>query len=715
VHGIAVAPAPPLPLGEIAFEGGAAARWSGLSAEARSAVLAQGFAVVAHPTPSARFGRAYTALAEGGIPYVVTLDALFWIAHVARDRALAAVEERVLVPALEALLRRLETLLATDARGARIPGDLVQPYVLARGVVSVARSLLSPTYRPPADLARVVADENRRINAHEGPSVSPLLGITLDYSLIVPRGAADASAARAAYARATAWLDSAPFMLAARGEREGAELNTTQARAHTRAALLVGRLVEFEVDIEAAYAWAQWNAVAELVGGPSDELSLRGLLDAARNAGIDVRDARAFVDVAKVDHLRHQLLADRPSRLYDGAGLAGIHVPQGGPSASPNAPSPSAFTAAATSVRLFAPRAAADADLLQALVFPSVGKLIAAGDPSPPPRTARDGIRALPSALDVGAWLGSPAARPLLHDRGDDAYERYPETLDALTARRPLESARHDSIYSSSLDALATYVAPSAADAEQPGASSPPWQRRRLEAALAGWTTLRHDALAFTRFPLATIPPLPPAPHPRLASALPAFVEAHPEAIGKLVSLVRQTIRGLRALGQGPAGSPAIPVLDAAEQLLLDAFAIARREADDLPPSAEEREALLTFPARLAALEDALVPSRGADASLAVDVHTDLASARALVEGCGDLDDLYLVFREPGSGRLVLAVGATASHYEVTEHLRDRPTDTTWRSRLHGPSPPPRGDATRALPVPGPEPEPEPPDASATD
>jgi hypothetical protein len=94
------------------------------------------------------------------------------------------------------------------------------------------------------------------------------------------------------------------------------------------------------------------------------------------------------------------------------------------------------------------------------------------------------------------------------------------------------------------------------------------------------------------------------------------------------------------------------------------------------------------------------VASRAADASLAIDVHTDLVSSHALVEGCGDLDDLYLAFREPQSGRLVLAMGAASSHYEVTEPARDRPTDTVWRARLHGPSPPARADYTRAYVAP---------------
>jgi hypothetical protein len=159
--------------------------------------------------------------------------------------------------------------------------------------------------------------------------------------------------------------------------------------------------------------------------------------------------------------------------------------------------------------------------------------------------------------------------------------------------------------------------------------------------------------------------------------------------------MVRQTTRGLRATGALSDASPAIPILDAADHLLADALTIAIGQAEDIGAGPEIGEVARSLPPRLAALEATLAASRASDASLAIDVHTDTPSARALVEACGDLDDLYAVMREPGTGRLVLAVGATSSHYEVTEHARDRTTDTVWRARLHGPSPPSRAPYTR--------------------
>jgi hypothetical protein len=691
-------PAPPLPLAEaqVAIEQGAVARWAALSPEARRAVLEEGVAVT-EAVPGARFAEAYASLAAARVPYVITMDALFWLAHVARDRALAAAEDAVLAPALETLLRRLELRLGEDVKTA--PGDLLAGYALARGVVAVARALLSPAYHAPTDLARVVDAETKRIAAHAGPDVSPLLGVTLDYSQVVPRGAADASSARTAYALATAWLGAAPFAVAARGEIEGAELPFGRARASTRAALLLARLVDFDVDAESAYAMRRWITASEFAAGTSDDVSPRELLDVATSLGMDARDPRSFVDVVKVDRLRHALTGGRPPKLDDGGAIRGVPTHRGVPEPRVD------FERAATSVRFFPARAAGDADVLQALVFPAVGKL---GDApgGQVPESSRDGVRAMPRALDVAAWLGAKDARALLHGAGDDAYERYDATLDALIEHRPAEVTQHDSVYASSLDAIATYLAPSAADAAQPGATSPAWRAKKLEAALAAWATLRHDALPFARFPLATAPapaapPAAPAPVATAAAPLdlPAFVEPHVEAIAQLLALVRQSTRGLRAAGEVPDTSPAIPILDEGERLLADALAIARREAQDEPLSPAEHEAMATFPARLTALEAKLAPSHAADVSLAVDVHTDLPSARALVEACGDLDDVTLVMREPGTGRLVVAAGVAATHYELTEPAGARMTDATWRARLHG-SPPPAQDAfVKVLPL----------------
>jgi hypothetical protein len=313
-----------------------------------------------------------------------------------------------------------------------------------------------------------------------------------------------------------------------------------------------------------------------------------------------------------------------------------------------------------------------------------------------PPATARDGLRALPTGLDVMAWLGAPDARAALHEAGDDAYERYEATLDRLEARRGPEdvTARHASLYASALDAIGTFVAPSAADSGQLGANGNAWRKRKLEAALVAWTEVRHDAITFTRLPLAKSGTADPA-HSATATA-PAFVEPHPEAIAKLVALVRQTIRGLGQLNALPTESPVRALLAEVDDLLATALGIALREANDEPLSPQEESALASFPARFVALESRLALTGSADAPIAIDVHTDLGPARVLEQAVGFVDEAWVVMAEPRTHRSVLAIGAALPHYEFAQPAALRLTDIAWRARLQAGSAPARDAYSKA-------------------
>jgi hypothetical protein len=520
--------------------------------------------------------------------------------------------------------------------------------------------------------AAVTADA-KTARDHAGEGASAVLGVTFDASELGARGTADQSAARAAYARAAGWLTAAPMALVAKTEVAGAELPVGRVRASTRAALLLAHVVDFDVDAEAASAWRTLDTVSTFFGGTSDDPSLGDLAHLGSALGIDVRDLSTIVDTAKIDRLRHELLARRSPKIFDGT--------------SSLAPRPidTAFARASLAARVLPARDAADAEVLQSLVFPAVGT------------TASGAPRTTPRALDVAAWLGSTDARAILHDDSDDAYAGYDVALQKLYDARPGEGSRHDSVYASSLDAIATILAPSAADQAQPAALTNEWRRRRLSVALAAWAALRHDAQPFSRLPLSTVaPPMPPEP----PAALPvtAFVEPAPEAIAKLVALVRQTSRGMRALASLPADSPTRALLDRVESVLRDALAIAIREANDEPLASEEAAALDAMPDRLVGIERALEASHAADSSVVADVHTNFAVTppRALEEATGDLDDLFVVVRAPRTGRLVLAVGAALPHYELTQNASDRLSDAAWRTRLHGPFAPPRDAFTRA-------------------
>jgi hypothetical protein len=671
----------PLTDAQVTRSGGAETRWGALPEAAKALVRANGFAVV-DGGGKTRIAPLYADLVASHTPFVVTVDTLFWLVHVALDRAYAEAEGALVAPALDAILKRLDGRLTAESRDAH--ADLASAYTVARGVVAVAEALANKAYVPSADLASLVAKEKERVVAHAGPGTSPLLGVSIDYSAFAPRGLSESDDARLAYFRAAAWLARAPFILSGRGDEGAAgDVSLTLARTHARAALLVSRLLDRGVDPDAATSWDLLERVSTFVGGRADDETPREIAKAAVSAGEDLKDARFIANVVDVDRVRRAAIHDRAPALFDGA--AGMSVFGGADGGAPKT------TRVAPSMRLLGSAASADGELLQALVYPSVGALTATEHP---PATARDGVRALPSALDVAAWLGSPDARTALHESGDDGYAGYEAALAArIQKRAPADSlARHASLFASGLDAIATWIDPSAADVTVPGAHRAAFGRRKIEVGLAAWTELRHDAGTFTRLALAPSGAAEPAQSS--SATVTAFVEPHPEVIAKLVALVRQAKRGFLALGAISTTSPAGVVLREVDDILTTALAVALQEANDEALTQTESDLLASIPARIASLEGRVAATGMADVPMAIDVHTDLAPARALEEATGDVDQIYMVLAEPKTKRLVLAVGAAIAHYELVQPAALRLTDTSWRARLQSGNAPPRDAIT---------------------
>jgi len=88
--------------------------------------------------------------------------------------------------------------------------------------------------------------------------------------------------------------------------------------------------------------------------------------------------------------------------------------------------------------------------------------------------------------------------------------------------------------------------------------------------------------------------------------------------------------------------------------------------------------ALASVPARLARLEEA----SGALVPVVADVFDDAAGDRTLASATGGIESAVTVVREPGSDRLVLAVGAHIAHHELLEPRGARTTDASLRVRI---------------------------------
>jgi hypothetical protein len=637
----------------------------------RDALVTRGFAVVPAARPGVRLGDFYASLRDDRIPWVVTLDALFFITHLALDRALAEVDDYVLAPLLAIMLHHLEVRLAAESRVTS--PDLAAPYGVARGLVAVALSLAEPTYQARPSIARLVAEEKARVMAHAKIAINPWLGVPIDYTAMAPGGMADRDEVRGGWFRAASWLQSAWLALEGAGEREASgHVDVATARVHARAALLLARLLDRDVDPEAASAWERIERASGLVIGDPEDVTPRDLALAAARGELDPRSVAWMANVVRVDRVRHAVARGR-------------HAP--------------AF-------RLLGPRATPDSELLQSLTLPMVGARIASESPglSEAPShidayaPSSGAVRVLPTALDVAAWLGSGEARAALHDSGDDRYEHYEETLERLIHARPADTSlaspgRHRTLYLSMIDAIETWLLPSAGDRVQPSASTSEWRKRKSDVALSAWTELRHDATTLTRIPVATVRLNATAAE---QSTVPMFVEPHPEAIAKLVGLVRQTARALVTEGMLRTGSPSLRVLEEVDDLLWAALGVSVYETADepLPPSLEST--LANFPARMGALEAALADTGSVDVPLVAGVHLDVASGRVLEEATGRIEEGWMVMREPGTHHLWLALGASIPHHEFVYPASQRLSDGAWRTRLRVEGEPAPGALARA-------------------
>ena len=631
-----------LPLNLIISEG-LESRWTAAPASLREALANRGFSFMRTSAPSARLGDFYVALQEERIPIVLTMDALFFLAHVALDRAFAEVDAYVIAPLLSTLLHRLDLRLASEARGA--VADLASAYAMAQSVVAVGLALVEPSYVPPPAIAQAVAAERTHVLSHAGIATSPVFGAPLDYSAMAVRGTADTDEVHAGWFRAVSWLENASFVLEGAGERNWhGRVDVAAARVQTRAALLLARALDDGVDAVAGRAWERVEQTSELTIGDAVDVSPRDLAGAVARAELDLRSVDWMRNVVRVDRVRHGVSRGRKSPTF----------------------------------KLLGPRRTPDSEVLQSLVFPVVGVRQSADGPS------LGAARAFPSALDIAAWLGSGEARAVLHEAGDDAYEGYDETLERLMRGRPsvvspAAPGRHRTPYLSLIDAIETWLAPSAGDAVQPGTSTVEWRKRKAGVALTAWTELRHDATTLTRIASGDVIARVAAFTP---SSLTVFVEPHAEAIAELEGAIRQAARALTAEGALRSGSQAERVLDDVDDLLWTALGGAVYETADEPFPPQLAAALWAVPARIRALEAAIGRSGAADVRLVADVHVGAASSGRLEEATGPVEDAWMAMREPRTHRLWVAMGAWIPQDELVQPAGRGLSDAAWRARL---------------------------------
>jgi hypothetical protein len=209
----------------------------------------------------------------------------------------------------------------------------------------------------------------------------------------------------------------------------------------------------------------------------------------------------------------------------------------------------------------------------------------------------------------------------------------------------------------SALDVLSTYLEPSRGELGAPASFSSAYARRKLEVVLVAWAHERHDSRPFGRPP--PYAPVAPRPRPKLeVSDAAVYVEPHPEALGHLLSYLRQADRGLGALGLTKKSRGALALAEI-QDIVEAAYQTATRAANGEPPTVDLAARLAKMASRLEWLEHETGLRTGG--MLATQVHQDSVSGRVSVAGITGLTELHVAIRDPRTGGLVHAVGARFS------------------------------------------------------
>lgn len=604
-----------------------------------------------------RLAAIYTRARAEKTPYVITFDTLAALVVDAYAAAIAEAEATIIEPDMRKILPLVDDRLAGEERSSR--SDTAAAYAFARGVLGVARVLLDKSFKPGPIEAAAIRGEVQRISAHLGQAPSEILGRTVDYSQFDVQGGLPSDEAALAAFRARTWLAEAAMVLAVRPPARP-PVDVTAQRTQTRAAMLLTHALAAELEPPAAAAYARIADVESFLFGLPDDWEPRLFGRLAVDAQVDLRDGATFVNVAKVDQLRLRAAASEPgtrARVND----LGVSVPGETDLESP-----------VVTFRLLGSSAPPDTVALSKLVSPHVGSHFGTTAPS----TLHDKARTLPTALDLAAAVGSIDAREILHETGDDAYERFESVLDALAAKSlpPDPAGRHRTVYLSLLDAFASYLKPSAEDVAQPASAAVPWRRRKVATVLAAWARLRHATLPFSGARAHEV--IDDTAEPREGTV--AFIEPHPEALARLLGATRQLRRGLAALSVLAPSGPTDTLLARLETLLLDAFDISLREAGGSPLGAKDAKTLDEMPLAIANIEKRL-GQPAATPTIAV-VHGDVVGKRFLEVGTDFVEEAVFALHVPGTPTPVAFVGVHVPFVERAQSLRT--TDAVFRGQL---------------------------------
>lgn len=561
-------------------------------------------------------------------PMFVTVDTTLELFHLFFDYTLRTAEETQFFPLLRELLDGCGKETAAMSKKGVSP-EMKNDAAFLADYFSVTRALLSES---PETVNDTVKRELALIEKNEGASMSPVLGVIIDYTQFAVRGHYTRSDSMKRYFKAMMWLGKTAF-------RAESPDDPDKARIETRRALILTFILRNNQEL--MNAWDRLYQPLLLFVGGADDLTVTDYRRIMSGVFTENKPEE-FYDNRKLDRFLSRVCEEK----------APLIAPQDG-----------------RSFRLMPQRFTPDSYIHQNLVYDAVG--------------TPDNPRLLPRGLDIMAVLGSERAYEIL-DRvlGETKYERYGTQVMTLKEEFARVSPEEwwENIYKSWLYTL-TGLFPDYKEPYPPFMQNTAWKDKSLSTALASWTELRHDTILYVKQSSAEAGEgaegwMPMVPKPK------GYVEPNPEFFRRLKKLITMTSDGLKKqdLYPGELSGKTEKFLEIVTRL----ETLAEKEINSIPLTEEDHDFIKRYGSELEYMtiflygESFLQIGEG-EVSLIADVATDRINNRILHEAVGKVREMDVIV--PIEGKNQLNKGGVFTYYEFPVEGK-RLNDDEWRLML---------------------------------
>ena len=596
-----------------------------------------GFAIV--PATHDQLFNIYEQNDYSQFPNFVTTDLFLQLYHLYIDCTLRAIEENQLLPMMIQFTRNMHELLYNMERWSGSDEEVNKIAKHNTTFYNVAHKLFTGEWISNPEPGSIDLEEYNNVMASVNSFSSYMEDyhdIMFAYSLFRPRGHYTRTEKLQRYFRGMMWIQSVPFGLNHKDEVKAA----------------VQQAYALKSDKTSQQNYNRLNKLITYMMGQSDNLSLPQVLAEVEKTGMQMEDLiHSDEAIAKITASLKEI-GDTQTRIR-----------------------PKFEKTSHNKINVMPQRYQPDAEVLLNMVDYD-------GNPT---------RRAVPKGLDFFAAMGVSAAEQILMEEKTD-WKALGDSLKSMKKRMG-EIDWQETTCTQWMNALKVLTDKEGKDKMPYFMVTPEWDKKDLNAVLASWAELKHDAILYAKQPAgAECGGGEEIPDP----VVKGYVEPNVGFWKKAIELLDNTEKLLKQENMLPE-----KVKDATERMRDEALFLQRISEKELAgqePTDEEYDQIKAIGATFENISLDLIRSedqylmgwsdvQGADKKVALvaDVYTANAdnnpNKSILFEAVGDADEIYVVV-EIG-GYLILTRGAVFSYREFIQSIDEqRLTDEEWQEQL---------------------------------